>query len=160
MNDRLQNRIRSTCLTGLVISLLVPTSASAIQCRITVTPLSFGTYSPTVPTHLDVIGQLDVRCQGQPGSFTVILGPGVSGDQLARTLSIGGATNLNYNLYRDAARTQIWGDGIPPTFVVSGVRPSRGRPTFYNYPVYGRVFANQAPNPGIYADNLLVTVLF
>ena len=67
---------------------------------------------------------------------------------------------LNYNLYQNAARTLIWGDGSPPTVTVSGVRTTRGRPTFYNYPIYGRIFANQSPNPGAYVDNIVVTVLF
>lgn len=140
--------------------LLLTTPAHAIRCKVTVGPINFGLYMPQTPVHVDVIGQFEVRCQAQPGPFSVIIGPGISGNQLARTLISGGANQLNYNLYRDAARTQIWGDGTPPTFVVSGVRPDRGRPTFYNYPVYGRIFAGQTPNPGIYTDNLVVTVLF
>lgn len=147
-------------LTGFALSCMLPDVAQAIQCRITVSPISFGIYMPLTPTSVDVIGQFDVRCQAQPGSFTIIVGPGISGDQLARTLSAGGPDLLDYNIYTDAARTQIWGDGTPPTFLMSGVRPSAGRPTFYNYPIYGRIFANQAPNAGIYNDNLLVTVLF
>lgn len=134
--------------------------AYAIQCRVTVSAINFGTYMPMSTADVDVLGQVQVRCQAQPGSFAVTIGPGMSGNQLARTLSAGGATALDYNLYRDAARTQIWGDGTPPTFVVSGVRPSTGRPTFYDYTIYGRIFANQAPEPGQYTDSLVVTVLF
>ena len=140
--------------------LLVPDLAHAIACRIRVNPINFGIYTPLTTAHVDVIGQIEVRCQAQPGSFSVIIGPGISGNQFARILSAGGGLTLDYNLYRNAARTQLWGDGTPPTFVFSGVRTSKGRPSTYNYPVYGRIFANQAPDPGIYADNLLVTVLF
>ena len=139
---------------------MLPVTAQAINCRISLGPINFGIYMPLTTVPVDVVGQFDVRCQAQAGTFAVIIGAGISGDQLARTLSAGGANILNYNLYRDAARTQIWGDGTPPTFMVTGVRTGRGRPTFYNYPVYGRIFANQAPNTGIYSDNLLVTVLF
>jgi spore coat protein U-like protein len=160
MNDSLQCSIKTASLIGCALAVLAPQSAHAITCRITVTPINFGIYGPSTPSHLDIIGQFDVRCQAQPGSFTVTIGPGISGDQLARTLSAGGSNILNYNIYRDAARTQIWGDGTPPTFVVSGVRTTKGQPTTYNYPVYGRIFANQGPNAGIYNDNLLVTVLF
>ena len=139
---------------------MLPVAAHAINCRIGLGPINFGLYMPLTAVPVDVVGQFDVRCQAQPGTFAVIIGAGISGDQLARTLSAGGAAVLNYNLYRDAARTQIWGDGTPPTFTVTGSRPSPGRPTSYNYPVYGRIFANQAPDTGIYSDNLLVTVLF
>ena len=154
------NAARYPITLVLLIAVLIPPEAHAITCRVTVFAIDFGIYMPLTTTHVDVTGQIDVQCQAQPGSFTVVIGPGVSGDQLARTLTAGGPNVLNYNLYRDAARTQIWGDGTPPTLVVSGVRPGKGRPTFYNYPIYGRIFANQAPNPGIYSDNLLVTVLF
>jgi len=152
--------LKRLALICIVLAVISPDVAQAIQCRVTVNPISFGIYMPLTPTPVDVIGQVDVRCQAQSGSFIVIIGPGTSGNQLARTLLAGGPDVLNYNLYVDAARTQIWGDGTLPTFVVSGVRPNQGRPTFYNYPVYGRIFANQGPNSGIYNDNLLVTVLF
>jgi spore coat protein U-like protein len=138
----------------------MPLAAHAINCRISLGLINFGLYMPLTAVPVDVVGQFDVRCQAQPGTFAVIIGAGISGDQLARTLSAGGADVLNYNLYRDAARTQIWGDGTPPTFMVTGSRPGPGRPTSYSYPVYGRIFANQAPNTGLYSDNLLVTVLF
>jgi spore coat protein U-like protein len=149
-----------TIWVGLALIFLAVNSAQAIQCRVTVTALNFGTYMPISPSHADSVGQITVRCQAQPGSFTVVIGPGLSGDLTARTLTSTGPDILYYNLYRDPSRTQIWGDGTPPTFTVSGVRPSKGRPTFYNYPVYGRIFANQAPNPGVYNDSPMVTVLF
>lgn len=157
MNDSV---IKAAFLAGLALFLLTPDSAHAINCRISVSPINFGTYTPLTTSHVDVIGQFEVRCQAQPGTFSVTIGPGVSGDQLARTLIAGGGLLLNYNLYRDAARTQILGDGTPPTFVVTGTRTSGGRPSSFTYPVYGRVFANQAPDPGFYTDNLLATVLF
>jgi spore coat protein U-like protein len=140
--------------------LIAPENAYAMNCKITASQMTFGTYMPLTPTHVDVMGQFSIRCQAQPGTFVVTIGPGMSGTQLARILSAGGGNSLNYNLYLDPARTQIWGDGTPPSFTVTGVRPNSGRPNFYNYPIYGRIFANQAPNPGLYADNLIATVLF
>jgi len=145
---------------AIVLLALVPVDAWAIQCRIRVGAINFGTYMPLTTTHVDVIGQFEVRCQAQPGTFAVIIGPGLSGDQTARTLVSATGEILFYNLYVDAARTQIWGDGTPPTLNVTGARLSQGRPTVFNYPVYGRIFANQAPNPGQYADDPVATVLF
>ena len=48
----------------------------------------------------------------------------------------------------------------PPSSSIVPSRTSKGRPTFYNFPVYGRIYADQAPDPGLYNDNLVVTVLF
>lgn len=143
-----------------VFLLLFADAAFAINCRIRLTPLSFGTYIPLTPAPVDVIGQINIRCGGQPGTFAVLMGPGNSGSYAVRTLTTVGTDLLNYNIYIDPARSQIWGDGTPPTFTVTGSRNRRGRPTRYNYPVYGRIFAGQAPNPGTYSDNLLTTVLF
>jgi spore coat protein U-like protein len=156
--NRLHRVLVNAAVAALVLS--VPLEALAIQCRIRVNPINFGIYEPLTLVHLDVTGQIQVRCQAQPGTFSVTIGPGISGNQLARTLSAGGGKLLLYNLFRDAARSQIWGDGTPPSFVVTGSRTSKGRPTFYNFPVYGRIYADQAPDPGLYNDNLVVTVLF
>jgi len=139
---------------------LLPGIASALNCTITLNPLSFGMYAPAGTVPLDAVSDITVRCVAQPGTYAVSIGPGLSGNQLLRTLSAGGANILNYNLFRDPARTQIWGDGTPPTFVVTGSRPNVGQPTINVHPLYGRVFSGQTPNPGNYADNLLVTVLF
>lgn len=147
-------------LAVFVLALLGHDEAHAIQCKLLVTPVNFGIYMPMTPAPVDVVGDLTVRCQAQPGTFSVMIGTGISGDQTARAMSAGGAGLLYYNLYRDPARTEIWGDGTPPSFMVSGVRSGKGRPSFFNLPIYGRIFANQAPGTGVYNDNLVVTVLF
>jgi len=160
MNALLRQIAKTCSVFGLLAVLLVPERAHAINCRITLVPINFGIYMPLRATHLDVTGSLNVRCMAQPGSFTVRIGPGTSGNQLARTMLSGAANTLNYNLYENAARTLIWGDGTPPTVSVSGIRSAKGRPSYFSYPVYGRIYANQAPSPGIYNDNILVTILF
>ena len=144
----------------IAIALLLPGIANAINCTITLNPLSFGLYTPAGTVSLDAVSDITVRCVAQSGTYAVSIGSGLSGNQLVRTLSAGGGNFLNYNLFRDPARTQIWGDGTPPTFVVTGSRPGVGQPTINVHPLYGRVFSGQTPNPGNYADNLLVTVLF
>lgn len=144
----------------LAAALLLPGVAGAINCQLTVTPLVFGLYTPAQVSPLDAVADISVRCVAQPGSYTVTIGPGQSGDQLARSMIAGPGEFLSYGLYRDAARTQIWGDGTPPTFTVIGTRLSQGPPTVTVHPLYGRIYANQYPDPGSYTDNLLVTVLF
>lgn len=151
---------RRVSRTFIAAALLLPGIASAVNCTITLNPLSFGIYLPAGTTDLDAVSDITVRCVAQPGNYAVSIGPGLSGNQLMRTLSAGAGSFLNYNLFRDPARTQIWGDGTPPSFVVTGSRTGVGRPTFNVHSLYGRVFGGQTPDPGNYADNLLVTVLF
>jgi len=154
------SRTRRTLSLFVASALLLPGIANALNCSITLTPLSFGMYTPGRTSPLDAVSNITVRCVAQPGTYAVSFGPGLSGSQFMRTLSAGGGNILNYNLYRDPARTQIWGDGTPPSFVVTGARTRVGQPTINVHALYGRVFSGQTPNPGTYADNLLVTVLF
>lgn len=153
-------RFRRILCASLILLFVFPESAEAINCRLRVFPINFGTYLPMRSTPLDVTGFMIVRCVGRPGSFVIQVGPGMSGDQLNRTMFSSGSNFLAYNIYRNAGRTIVWGDGTPPTVTLSGVRNRRGRPNWYFYPLFARAFANQAPNPGFYRDNVLITVLF
>ena len=62
---------------------------------------------------------------------------------------------LQYNLYTDPARTEIWGDGQFGVTV-----PGAGNGTTQSFPVYGRVFPGQVVPSGPYSDYIQVTVLF
>ena len=156
--------IRASSIPRLTLLLLAALGAApaaeAINCRVQVAAMDFGVYMPLRSTPLDVTGRVTIRCQARTGSFTVTLGPGLSGDAMNRTMISPGNAGLNYNLYVDPARTLVWGDGTGATATVAGVRPEKGRPIFLDYPVYGRVFSGQAPPPGAYSDTILVTVLF
>ena len=52
-------------------------------------------------------------------NYTVTLSSGLSGNQLERRM-YQGAGSLRYNLFRDAARTQVFGDGTSGTATVAG----------------------------------------
>ncbi len=64
-----------------------------------------------------------------------------------------GASALQYNLYLDAARTTIWGNGSGGTSTLNA--PSGGNQTVS---VYGRVFPLQDVSVGICSDSILVTI--
>jgi hypothetical protein len=76
-------------------ALFIPGIASAINCTITLTPLAFGMYTPGQAMPLDAVANITVRCVAQPGTYAVTIGPGLSGDQLARTLLAGPGELLN-----------------------------------------------------------------
>jgi spore coat protein U-like protein len=63
-----------------------------------------------------------------------------------------------YNLYLDAAGTQVWGDGSggSQAYVVNS--PSSGIDV--SIPVYGRLFGDQNDSAGDYHDNVSVLVTF
>lgn len=146
--------------TAAVILLLACTytgNANAQTCSITAVPLNFGSYLPNDPVPLDISGSVDVDCRGRRGTFVITIGAGSSND-FGQRLMQSGTDALAYNVYLDAARSRVWGDGTAGTSTFSLFRPS-GR-LRQSFPVYGRVFAGQDVDPGVYSDNLLVTIIF
>jgi len=67
-----------------------------------------------------------------------------------------GAEELFYNLYRDAARTSVWGDGMGGTQVQFVPDPPNNTPVPFT--IFGRVPAGQDVSAGAYADSVTVTV--
>jgi spore coat protein U-like protein len=131
---------------------LVATGASA-ACTINASnTVAFGAYDINSATANDSAGTITYTCT----SFALVtLGTGASGTFTARTMIAGGPDLLSYNLYRDAARTQVFGDwsgGTSGTFVGAGTNATIS--------VYGRVPALQNVAPGAYTDSVVVTFTF
>jgi spore coat protein U-like protein len=73
-----------------------------------------------------------------------------------------GASLLTYNLYRDAGRSQVWGDGTASTALL-GATMNFSYFQLSNsttHTVYGRVPAGQSAHPGSYSDSIIVTLTF
>jgi len=146
-------------LAVLLALCLACMDAGAANCSITVTALDFGVYDPGSAAPLDMNGNVDVRCTGNAGSFVLAISQGNAGGFSPR-LMLSGPFSMQYNLYTDPARSLIWGDGTGGTSINSGNKPSAGPPVNFSFPVYGRIFPNQAVASGLYSDSLLVTVVF
>lgn len=99
--------------------------AQALQCSASVSAVDFGQVDVTSHVPITSTSTLSISCQGQAGSVVTLcphIGAGSGGSEangLPRTLS-NGAQPLDYNLYKDAARTQIWGSAYAGW---SGVSP-------------------------------------
>lgn len=144
-----------------VILLCVPLSSQG-ACALAVANFAFGAYSPASYTALDATGNIGVSCDGIAGqaiSYTVAINAGSSGSFVSRKM-IYGPYALNYNLYLNAARTTIWGDGHVGSGIVADGYASIAGTNVRNYTVYGRIPVNQAVPPGIYNDALIVTLTY
>ncbi|MDH3945493.1 MAG: spore coat U domain-containing protein [Chromatiales bacterium] len=154
-----KSRIRARTLAVLLLMLgaTMTNIASAQNCTITAVPLNFGSYLPNDLAPLDNAGAVDIDCKGRGGIFLVTIAAGNSNDYLQR-LMLSATDALAYNVYLDAARTQIWGNWSSGT---SALRRFRRNGRYReSIPVYGRIFAGQDVDPGIYSDSLLVTIIF
>jgi spore coat protein U-like protein len=133
-----------------------------IRCTLITAPLAFGSYTPTDPTPLDVQGAISLNCTQSIINFIMHLRLG-QGQQPAagstaaaplRQMTDGSGNFLRYDMYRNAARTQVWGDTI-----ATAVFPGLG-PYPLTLPVYGRVPALQNVQSGSYADSVTATLFF
>jgi spore coat protein U-like protein len=69
---------------------------------------------------------------------------------------LSGSNNLRYDLYKDAARTQLWGSW-ESGYAGTGVQTIVVRGTTQNLTVYGRIFASQTAPPGSYTSSFAVS---
>jgi spore coat protein U-like protein len=75
-------------------------------------------------------------------------------------MRFGSGATLKYNIYVDAARSIVWGDGNIGTLVVADAYSLAGPSVTRNYPAYGRIFGNQNAPVGVYTDSIIVTLHF
>lgn len=130
-----------------------------IACTIVAVPVVFGTYSPggvNATTPLDGVGGISVNCSSGGGNTRVKLGQGLYPQPGSTNLNPlrqmgSGSQRLRYNLYSDAAHTQVWDNN-------NGEKTGKTFPVLMT--VYGRVPAAQFVQQGTYTDNILATVTF
>lgn len=123
-------------------------------CSVSANPLAFGNYDPTSATALDASTTLSVLCTVGT-SFTVGLNAGAaSGATVTARRMTNGANTLTYALYREAGRTNNWGN-TPGTDTPPATTAPVGASSLT---VYGRVPAGQNVPAGGYADTITVTV--
>ena len=148
--------------------LLLPQPGRAADCSASATSVVFGVYDASLTTPTDSTGDLVVSCTYTPsGERTVLYTVGLSsgnGTTAAQRWLASGSASLYYNLYIDAARLVIWGDGTAGSTLVSGSLkpgPGVGNSTRTNeYTVYGRIPARQDVDAGDYSDTIVFTLTF
>jgi spore coat protein U-like protein len=164
MPRRLPPRLQRQLVFACVICMLVGRTEAQLQsCNASATAVNFGIYNPLSGTPNDATGTVTTSCQvliaGLFVSWTVALSTGSSGTYAGRQMDFG-ASSLTYNLYTNAARTSVWGDGSAGTTLLSdNVFLVVGSNTV-NYTVYGRLFAGQDRAAGSYSDTITVTVTY
>jgi spore coat protein U-like protein len=126
-------------------------------CNVSATTLNFGAYNPSGASALDGTSTISVYCTSG-SAYTAALSVGSGGGTFAtRTLASGGNT-LTFNLYRDAAYSQIWGDGSASTYTVAGT--GAGLLTANTITVYGEIPISQDKPVGTYSSTVTVTISY
>ncbi|MFO0749335.1 MAG: spore coat U domain-containing protein [Myxococcota bacterium] len=153
---------RAVALAALLAVALAARRAEATtSCAIlSVDDVELGEYDPLFGVEVDSTGGITFECEDVgPGDSVVIAidrGSGASGFSPRQLLS--GAHRLAYNLYMDAARMLVWGDGSAGTNAYGPVTPPSGQPL--QVPIYGRIAGGQNVPVGSYRDTLTVTLVY
>lgn len=146
------------CATGpvqAVTTLDVRAHLASGSCSVVASDLDFGT-AHKLESPIDGSAALGVSCTvGTP--YSVTLGGGMVGqDPLNRRMGRNGQSGpdtLAYQLYRDSARSQVWGG---ETHRVE----STGSGSPRTHVVYGRLPAQPTPPAGAYRDTVTATVSY
>lgn len=156
MNSR---AVTTTMLALLWMAFAIPASAQVYGCQIDEVPvLDFGRPGANPTAQVDVVSNVRVSCLGGSGEqVKVCIGINASnpGNTLLPYRQLGtGGQRVDYQIYRDAARTQVWGPrtntgaAAPLEAIITLDQPilfpflSTG--TTGNLPVYGRIVPGQA----------------
>ena len=136
--------------------------AWAQTCTTSATGFVFGVYQPLTGAPSLSTGTVSVNCN--PGlvslliSYTISLGPGTAGSFSPRKLS-GPGGQLGYQFYKDALRTQVWGDGTGGTSTVTdGYLLGVILPVVRTYTVYGSIPGGSKVGIGAYSDTVLIVL--
>jgi spore coat protein U-like protein len=128
------------------------------QCTISATTLDFGT-AGVLNANVDSTNTITVTCTNTtPWVVSLNAGTGASGTVVLRKMTgtPPSTATVDYTIYRDAARTEIWGDGTSGTFTVTGTGTGSGQPLTG----FGRVPPQATPAPDTYTDVITATVTF
>jgi spore coat protein U-like protein len=141
------------------VTTTLPVSATVLaSCTVTALPLNFGNYTPG--TQLDGATSIDVRCTGGTTYDIGLDGGGAGAAAVTARRMASGANLLEYALYTDAGRSDIWGNTIgtdTETGTGTGLAIAGSRS------VYGRVLnstGNANAAAGVFTDTVNVTVTY
>ena len=159
------NRLRAALAALALLGAAAPAAADVV-CRIGGGgSLAFGPYDLLSPAPTDTLGTVTVLCErnGGPRNMTVDmqLGPGVHGRSVQdrRLGHTGGSGDtLDYNLFRDVSRSDVWGFRSGVDTVAQPDEIDNKDSATLVFRVYGRIPALQEGAVGNYADSVQITI--
>lgn len=150
------------CLMALVFllacAMLLPRAASAqgVICSASATSINFGSVDPSQTSSSTASGQISFTCKNETWFYRYVTacinigaGSSASGNTLPRDMDGPAPPPLRFQLYKDAARTQVWGSVLTPATpaplqVSFTLNANGGTWTSPNYTIHGRVPGSQS----------------
>jgi spore coat protein U-like protein len=128
------------------------------DCTITLNDINHGTVT-TLTTNNDAVSAGDNITCSFADAYSIGFNVGTGGGTYATRTLANGTNSLNFNVYSDAARTVVWGDGSGGSAAKTGT--STGGNVADPLTVYSRVFGPQTGKPeGTYSSTITATATF
>lgn len=126
------------------------------ECRLTsASDLAFGN-TGVIQTAITSTSSIGVQCTNTtPYNIGLSAGAGAGATVDTRRMTSGAGATVAYQLFRDAGRTQIWGNTVG-TNTLAGT----GNGAVQTLTVYGSVPPQTTPAAGSYTDTVQVTVTY
>jgi spore coat protein U-like protein len=147
---------------------IVAGAAQAGTCSVSASGLAFGAYQPITfrgrlaSADATTNATLTIACTGitSAAGYTVALGPSpVNNSMTPRYMAHdGGGPPMAFNVYRDAAYTSIWGDGVTGDLLSGSIAAGESTTTVG---MYARIPGDQSVlRAGSYSANLAMTLTY
>jgi spore coat protein U-like protein len=150
--------VRSVRIAALVLGLVCAAAAAeAAQCTVSTSSVNFGTYDVFDTQPNDSTGTITLNCNGGARHVAITISRGSTPSYAARFMNRFFEL-LFYNLYQDASRTVIWGDGSGGSQMEIVADPPNNRDMPLT--VFARIPAGQDVSAGSYSDTVTVTVQY
>lgn len=133
----------------LCLMLMILYCTASFGGTVTADPLNFGNLEPGTSGQGTTLVHV-TEANGVP--YTVALDKGMSG---VRTITATGGS-ITYELYTNAARTIVWGDGTGGSQTAAGT----GNGTVQNITVYGTMNMGSGVVSGAYSETVTVTLTY
>ena len=141
-------------------------AAAAMTCSGSNVTVAFGAYDVFNPQPTDSQSDFLVTCSRDGGppnaTLTVSIGPSAGSGSIPtrQMVRAGSGDRLNYNFFRDASRTAVWGqtsgvDTVSRTITV----PNKASNTVA-VTLFARITPEQDARIGSYSDSLVITVSY
>ena len=136
--------------------------AGTAVCTVATSGVAFGSFNPLPGLSADTNGTIAVTCTGavsDTANYTITITSGIG--SFSTRKMVFGSDSLTYNLFKDSACTQVWGDGTASTSTVRASVTLTSTSLTTNYVVYSRIAGGQRTvRAAAYSDNLLVTITY
>ncbi|QYR52486.1 Csu type fimbrial protein [Lysobacter soyae] len=151
----------ASCKTGDIAGANTPNFPFATTAQVTTTcqintasDLNFGSVEGFITSAVNQTSQINLRCVGGT-AWKLGLNNGINANGTQRRMKHSAAAEfVDYELYRDAGRSQRWG-----TTLNSDTQNGIGTGNAQTVTVYGQV-PQQTATPGDYSDTVTVTITY